>query len=356
MRRLPLIAALLLAAPVVAMVGCDPTTVEDLARKVVFDPTSVAYTAVREFNADYGGQPIHWTERVLSAGDGATILVELLEINGKTRDEITDPVELAAFDRLAAQLTAGGGSRALFQRDPIPEDLDRLIDNYYITVVEIGRERKLGNEPSLTYRIEPVHADRPFYVLTASTRAGREGFPIECQEYVVEATGPRLVSLMRVRDVKWGKPADFDPPASPIVSRTELDSLDTARSRASANGLALFLPLDTSLPPGFELVKVEEVQMQTDANAARNVATILLYRFVYSDGVERIDFIEHAPPDNLPPTFLYGFNGHSVDLALIARFGTITTGAFLHSDTLVTIESRIAAERFEPMLKALVRL
>ncbi len=69
---------------------------------------------------------VEWTERVRSAGDGKTLSVELLTRNGKPRGEIVDSAELTAFDRLSAQLAAGGGARAVFQRDPAPDLLGAI--------------------------------------------------------------------------------------------------------------------------------------------------------------------------------------------------------------------------------------
>jgi hypothetical protein len=355
MRRLAAIVVVLLGLAPFFAVGCDQTELNDLARKVIFDLRSVAFTAQRHFVADFDGAIVDWLEEVQSAGDGEAITVRLLERNGFARNEITDPVELAAFDRLAGLLSAGGGPRALFQRDPAPDDLDRLIANYYVTVIQITRETMLRGETSLTYRLDPIAGDRPFYVLTVSTRAGHEGFPIECQEYVQDATGPRLVSDMRVTALDWNAPKRVDPPPSPILSRLALTSLDEAKSRAAVRGLSLYLPKDTSLPSGFVLVSADEIDYLTDANPSRTPKSVTLYRFVYSDGIERIDFVEHSPGD-LPPNLLQGFAGRGEDLALVTRFGSINVASLLHGGTLITIESRIAADRFDAMLAALVQL
>ncbi len=360
MRRGGNLLRVLLATWFVAAPSCDQAETDealDLARKVVFDLTTCAFTAERHFTADVGGETIDWDERVKSAGDGKNISVELVARNGLTRDQISDAAELEAFDLLAAHLAAGGGSRVLFQRDPIPDDVDRLLLNYEVSLVEVGREPITARgEPALTYKVEPIYADRPFYVLTASTHRLRQGFPIECQEYVQDANGPRLVSDMKVTSVTWGAPADVVAPASPIVLRSPLDSIATARQLAGQIGLSLFLPQDGSMPLGFELVKVEEVQYQTTANLAGSLETLTIYRFVYSDGLEHVDFIEHLPIDTLPPEFVQGHGGLGVDLAMIASFGSITIGSLFHSGTQITIESRIAADRFGLMLRSLVPL
>jgi hypothetical protein len=357
MRRAAALGVALLAALPLLGTSCDENDVLSYEKKIVFDLTSVRFTAERHFSGDFNGQHVDWVERVRSVGDGKNIVVELLSRNGLMRDQITDPNELAAFDQLSATLATGGGPRALFQRDPAPDDLDRMFANYYVTLVELGREPVTPKgEPSLTYRIDPVCADRPFYVLTISTGHNREGFPLECQEYVQDVSGARLVSDMIVTSLKWGTPTQLQAPPPPIVARTQLASLDEARLRAGAHGLSLYLPKDVSLPNGFELAKAEEVQYMTDANLARETQTITLYRFVYSDGVEHIDFVEHAPPDTLPPNFLNAGNGQSLDLAMISSFGSISIGSLLHGHTLITIESRIAADRFGAMLRALVPL
>jgi len=336
-------------------VGCDEAANEDRARKVAYNVAAVAYTAERRFTYDDGnGNTIEWLERVKSMGDGR-MSVELLTRNGKIRSAITDPDELAAFDRLTAQLATGGGARAMFQRDATPDDLDRMAMNYWITVVDLSRKPITPRgEPALTYLIEPIAADRPHYVLVASTRADREGFPLGCDEYVTEADGTsRLVSRMEVTNLQWGAPTDFTPNPEPIQQRTTLGSLDVARRHAAAVGVTLLLPQDDALPPGFQLVTAEEVVIRSTANAAGTEQDQTLWRFVYSDGIEHIDFIEHAPLETLPSQFT---QSDLYDTAFVSRFATISSASLLHQKTQVTIETRLASDRFDALLKALVPL
>ncbi len=348
-----LLAAVCGLALLVSATGCDETLLEQTCRKVVFDYSSHAFTVERRFTADDAGLQVEWLERVKSDGAGH-FQIELLERNGLARAAITDPHELAAFDRLAAQLATGGGMRALFQRDATPDDLDRMAANYWITIVELGREPITARgEPSLTFLIEPVVDDRPFYVLTASTRVGREGFPLEYQEYVKDPSGSRMTSHMVVTSLRWGPPSGLVPNESPIVTSENLPTLDTARLHAAALGLTLVLPKDGGLPAGFELIEIQEVSIQTEANQARALQPLLLWRFVYSDGVEHIDFIEHSPLDTMPSG--YASNSY-FDVAFVSRFGSISSASLLHRGTQVTIESRIAADRFGALLGSLVAL
>jgi len=336
-------------------VGCDEAANEDRARKVAFNLAAHAYSADRRYTCDDGnGGTLEWLERVKSMGDGR-ISVELLTRNGKSRSVITDPVELAAFDRLAAQLATGGGSRALFQRDATPDDLDRMAMNYWITIVDLSRKPITPRgEPALTYLIEPIAADRPHYILVASTRADREGFPLGCDEYVTEADGSsRLVSRMEVTSLQWGAPSEITPNPQPVQQRTSLGSLDVARRHASAIGVTLLLPLDDSLPPGFQLTTVEEIVIRSTANAAGTEQDLTLWRFVYSDGIEHIDFVEHAPLETLPTQFT---QSDLYDTVFVSRFGTISSASLLHQRTQVTIETRLASDRFDALLRALVPL
>jgi hypothetical protein len=358
-RAATLLRALLVALPLAGAACDDNETYEamELARKVVFDLTTTRFRAIRHFGGDFGGQQADWVEQVTSNGDGKNVLVELLARNGLERSQITDPAELVEFDRLAAQLATGGGPRVLFQRDPAPDDLERMLANYEVTLVETSRMPITPRgEPTLTYRVESPFADRPFYLLTVSTHWKRQGFPLHCQEFVQDVSGPRLVSEMVVTSIEWTVEDDVLSPTSPIVSRLDLDSLNTARSRAASQGVTLFLPFDSSLPSGFELVRIEEVALQTDANRSRTVQDLILWRFVYSDGVEHIDFIEHAPTNAMPAEFVDGPDGAGVDLALMSTFGSITIGSLIHAHTQVTIESRIAADRFGTLLRSLVPL
>lgn len=337
------------------VVSCDESANEDRARKVAYNLAAVSYTAERRFTCDDGNAgTIEWLERVKSMGDGR-MSVELLTRNGKIRSAITDPDELAAFDRLAAQLATGGGARALFQRDAAPDDLDRMAMNYWITVVDLNRKPITPRgEPALTYLIEPIAADRPHYVLVASTRADREGFPLGYEEYVTEPDGTsRLVSRMEVTHLEWGAPADFVPNPQPIQQRTALGSLDVARRHAASIGVTLLLPRDDSLPPGFQLVMVEEIVIRSTANAAQTEQDLMLWRFVYSDGLEHIDLIEHAPLETLPSQFT---QSDLVDTAFISRFGSISSASLLHKRTQVTIETRLASDRFDTLLRSLVPL
>ncbi|MSR46108.1 MAG: hypothetical protein EXS13_03430 [Planctomycetes bacterium] len=295
-----------------------------------------------------------WTEVVKSAGDGRTS-VELLTRNEKARDQIEDPLDLAAFDRLASQLATGGGVRAIFQRDPAPDDVERMVANYWITLVDLSRKPITSRgEPVLTYLIEPIVADRPWYLLAASTKPGREGFPVATEEYVTEADGSsRLVSRMEVTSLTWGPPSNFVPNPQPITHRTTLATLDEARTRAAAVGVDLMLPMDAAVPPGFELTIAEEVVLRSTANLAGVEQDVTVWRFVYSDGVEHIDFIEHTPLDTIPANFAAN---DFVDVAFVSRFGPISSASLVHRGTQITIESRIAAGRFEALLQSLVRL
>lgn len=339
--------------------GCDQAAVDQRCRKVVFDPAQHAFKATRTVRCESldaaASEPVvEWSEQVWSSGDGR-IAVALLSRNGATRDQIADAAELAAFDRLAAQLATGGGSRAFFQRDPAPDDLDRMAANYWITVVDLARLPVTPRgEPALTYLIEPLAGDRPTYLLTASTKAGREGFPLACEEYVPAADGSaRLVSRMEVTSLTWGAPGDFAANPQPVAQRTALDSLETARNHATAVGLDLLLPRDDALPPGFELVIAEEVVLNSTANVARIEQPVTVWRFVYSDGVEHIDFIEHAPLDTMPANFI---DSDYFEVAFVTQFGSIASASLLHRGTQITVESRISTARFEGLLKTLVRL
>ncbi len=352
-RSRKLLAALLSAALIFSGSACDEAALEEACKKVVFDYRAHAFTVERNFSVADGDQTLHWTERVKSNGKGQ-FQVELLTRNGVARDALTDPREIEVFDRLAAQLATGGGMRALFQRDPGPDDLDRMAANYWVSIVELGREPITAKgEPSLTYLVESMFDDRPYYVLNVSTRKGREGFPLSCEEYVKEGTGSRLVSTMVVTRLEWGQPAQITPIESPIVSTTSLATLDAARVSAAAQNVVLVLPKDDSLPPGFELVRIEEVSMRSEANVARVEQVVRLWRFVYSDGVEHIDFIEHAPLDTMPAGYVAA---SYFDVAFVSRFGAISSASLLHGGTQVTIESRVSADRFSALLGSLVTL
>ena len=339
-----------------ASFGCDERDLRRHAQSVVFDLASRKYTCLREFKSDLDGVHVEYVERVRSAGDGQNIVVELVSLNGKRLNQITDPVERQSFLDFAATLAAGGGARALFQRDPRIDSIDRMAANYFITLLEAGREPiRPGGEPSLTFKVEPRVQDRPFYVLTVSTTVDHEGFPLECQEYAYTPTGPVLVSDMRVVSaIKWGDSGGpVEPPQQPVESRVELQSLFEARDRARQSGVTLLLPKHGGLPWGFELAKVEQVTVTTTANARQELERTQLYRFVYSDGVERIDFIEHPPVDAIPPTFTKpGAN----DLVMLQTFGTLSIATLVHNGTQVVVESRVASDRFHSLMKSLVPL
>ena len=366
---LRLVRAFGLAAASVALVfatGCDDNALTATAQKVVFDFPAHAFTVDRKIevaidgalgDSGPGATPAceEWVETVRSLGDGKNVAVELASRGGKTRAQITDSSELAAFDRLAGQLAAGGGRRALYQRDPMPDDIDRLAQNYYISLVELGREPVVARgEPSLTYLLEPICGDRPIYLLTVSTAVGREGFPLIAEEYVDSGEGPRCVSRMTVLDAhRWKKPAPFEAPASPLIDRVVHESLASVRTRASELGLSLVLPKDSSLPSGFVLARAEEVRLRSTANVAGEERELTLFRFVYSDGLEHIDFIEQAPLDTLPQNYA---ESDFTPVAFVSRFASIRSASLLYKRTQVTIETRIAAPRFGALLAALVPL
>jgi hypothetical protein len=356
MRRLrAALVALGLISAVVSS-GCDDRDLRRHAQSVTFDLASREFTCLREFKSDFGGVHVEYVERVRSAGDGKNIVVELVSLNGKHLAQITDPVERQAFLDLSATLAAGGGARALFQRDPHIDSVDQMAANYFITLLEAGREPiRPGGEPSLTFRVEPRVQDRPFYVLTVSTTVDHEGFPLECQEYAYTPVGPVLVSDMRVVSaIKWGESGGpVEPLQQPVDSRVELGSLLEARDRARQVGVTLLLPKYGTLPYGFQLAKVEQVTFTSNANSRRQIERTELFRFVYSDGVERIDFVEHLPVDAIPDIFK---KAGANDLVMLQTFGTLSIATLVHDGTQVVVESRVASDRFHALMKSLVPL
>jgi hypothetical protein len=349
--------ALALAASLLPLVasGCDQFDSSTHVQKIIFNLAANKFSCDRQFTCDLDNTHVEYVEHVRSAGDGKSIVVELVSLNGKRRGQITDPNELAAFQNLAARLATGGGARALFQRDPHIDSIDRLSSNYFVTPVEVGREKiSAAGEPSVTIKVEPKVKDRPFAVLTVSTAAQHEGFPIECQEYVYGPNGPFQTSDMRVVNLKWGDSGgDVEPPATNVASRSNLATLDAARLAAKTHGIDLYLPQDGSLPSGFDLVKAEEVAIDSTANKSGNLQRTTVYRFVYSDGLERIEFVEHAPLDAIPAPF---GAATSNDLVAITSFGSISIATLVHAGTQIDVESRIAADRFHRLMKSLVKL
>lgn len=355
MRRMR--AALVLGfAGLLAATGCDDKDLRRHAQSVVFDLTTREFSCLREFKSDLDGVHVEYVERVRSAGDGKSIVVDLVSMNGKKLAQITDPVEKQAFLDFADRLAAGGGARAVFQRDPHIDSIDRMASNYFITLLEAGREPiRPGGEPSLTFKIEPRVQDRPFYVLTVSTTVDHEGFPLECQEYAYSPTGPVLVSDMRiVSAIKWGDSGGpVEPRQQPIAARVALSSLFQARDRARQAGVTLMLPKQGMLPYGFQLTKVEQVTFSSTANARGLLERTEMFRFVYSDGVERIDIVEHLPVDAIPDTYK---KAGANDLVMLQTFGTLSIATLVHDGTQVVVESRVASDRFHSLMKSLVPL
>src|SRR5262249_35708895 len=106
-------------------------------------------------------------------------------------------------------------------------------------------------------------------------------------------------------------------------------------------------------PVGFRLAKVEQVTMTSTANAQRLLERTTLFRFVYSDGVERIDFVEHLPVDAIPDTYKQlGAN----DLVMLQTFGTLSIATLVHDGTQVVVEPRVASDRFHSLMMSLVPL
>jgi hypothetical protein len=255
-------AALVLGfAGLLAATGCDDKDLRRHAQSVVFDLTTREFTCLREFKSDLDGVHVEYVERVRSAGDGKNIVVELVSMNGKKLAQITDPVEKQALVDLADTL-AVAAARAIFQRDPHIESIDRMASNYFITLFEAA-SRSVRGEPSLTFKIEPRVQDWPF-TSTVSTTVDR-GFPLECQE-APTAHRPVLVSDMRIGSAisgataagRWSRgAADRGASASP--------RLPGARPRAGR--VTLMLPKQGMLPYGFQPAKVEQVTFSSTANA-----------------------------------------------------------------------------------------
>jgi hypothetical protein len=164
-----------------------------------------------------------------------------------------------------------------------------------------------------------------------------------------------LVSDMRiVSAIKWGDSGGpVEPLQQPIAARVALSSLYQARDRARQTGVTLLLPKQGTLPYGFQLAKVEQVTFTSTANARGLLERTEMFRFVYSDGVERIDIVEHLPVDAIPDTYK---KAGANDLVMLQTFGTLSIATLVHDGTQVVVESRVASDRFHSLMMSLVPL
>lgn len=312
-----------------------------------FDLTAHRFTAERRFLAHDPRLPSEYTEELISTGDGNWRL-RPLTLRGKARAEMKDPAMIREFDLLAEQMAEGGGFRVLHQRDFRIEDLELLRRNYRVILDPAAPPVAPCGDSCLSYWITSYFDERPFYYVTVSTEDGREGMPLGFVEYRIESGIPQPMFEMSVLALQYGQAEAIPPHSNQVFSRRAV-SLQKAKESA---GFPLLVP--SQVPEGFRLVAVEEVTMRTDATADRMPIALPMIRMVVSDGVARIDVIQHRPLEH----GLEGRSGTGSEQLQVhvATFGSASIAHVLGGNTEVVVESRISMERFHSVLKGLIPL
>ncbi len=354
-RRTGRFAVAMILCLLVSSVSCDRESNYDFLK---FDLLEHSFRATRRFTLHNQEVPVTYLEEVTSVGDGKQFQVQLLELDNKKRSAL-DAKSRDRFDDLKSHLRFGGGRRALYQRDPRVSSVDLFLKNYRVFRQSDGPPSKSKDmalatsapaERSLTLLVVPRLPDRPHYEYTVSLEPGRKGFPLGYREYRLNERGRRvLVSSMEVETLEYGIQPRLALDISPVISRRCFEDCTTAQDEAE---IPLHYP--AWLPDGFELILVEEVVQRTEATETRTVEPVKIYRFVFSDGLDRLELFQHRPTywveENDP--FTAGARETSLTIP-VYQFGSIQGAILIQDDYQVVVESRISAPRFEQVLKNL---
>jgi len=343
---LPLAGLLLFA--LVGPSGC--TKGRSITDMIYFDLLAHPFRAVREFRSHLPGADTWYEEELSCLGDGVEFQVSLRKVRGKPRTAFSGQ-ELQDFDRFQARLRQGEGYRVLHQRDFRVEDLALAMRNYQIFPDRSGSGASFApkGEASLSFWVLPNVPDRSSFHITVSTEDGREGFPLSYREYIDVLGTPTLAYEMRVLDLDYGNPSLGPSSQPPTISRR-------ASSLAEAALVTYPLYVPSVLPSGYRLLYVEEVVQSTDAGVALHPRQVTMQRMVFSDGINRVDLIQHEPLVGVAGTGGKRPAGSNPLVILPVRQGPLSIGQALTPTSEFVIESRLTGTDFEALLVGLRRI
>lgn len=349
----------LMLLSLVALSGCKWRRAggPSVAEIIGFDITQHAFVATRRFTSHAGGQTISYTEQASSRGDGVSYWVDLLELDGLPRAAMTDPADQDRFDRLARMLTQGGAHRVFLQRDYRVTDVSAFLSNYRVIPLDASRyPYHLGSERFMVFLVLPDVLDRPTYEVVVSVEPDRLGFPLRYSEFAYDDVvgSYTLASEMEVLALDFGHCPDRGVTPGPIQSRRSFADL---RQANAATSLTLLVP--SALPAGFQLSEVEEVTLLTDAESPGTQKPVTLYRFVFSDGLDRLEIVQHSKAMRAPPApALRGgpWSRTANTVVPVFRFGSLYSASVTSSDHQIVVEGRISYQRFTRVMRSLIQV
>ena len=125
---------------------------------------------------------------------------------------------------------------------------------------------------------------------------------------------------------------------------------------ASRAPFPVFYP--SFLPSGFELVRVEESVLLTDATLDGELAEISLYRLAFSDGIERFEVYQNEPTalTDTMGTVVPGGPPSARLHVLSSDFLSIRHWSVAVGRSEIAIEGRVSTQRFSAILHGLQRI
>jgi hypothetical protein len=207
----------------------------------------------------------------------------------------------------------------------------------------------------MVFLIVPNVPDRPTFEVALSIVPGRMGFPLRYVEFAYDDTNGtyQLASEMEVLSLQFGTCRPLDRNLGPIQSRTVLPSVTTA---VQVSPHSLLIP--TYLPSGFQLLSTEEIVMLSDARSPGRAEPVTIYRFSFSDGLDRIEIYQHQrfitsanSPVQRGGTAMQVRSGSVVP---VYRFGSIHGTSLFLDDLQTVIEGRVSYQRFADVVRSMV--
>jgi negative regulator of sigma E activity len=280
------------------LLGCDPEasgvseSLPNSISLVMETAAETGFVATRRYTV-YGQNGVgEYVERFTRAPDGRT-RADLLELNGATYPQITDPAELEQFEAMQEMMLLGRGRYIATRRDFSISSAAAFLANY--TWLEFDDTQVVAGRPCLTAEVRPNYLDRPWYRVFVDAETG------VTLKHVEHLPSGAVAATMETLTVDFS--ADLSNVVFPASPASTPQTIDFAQVPAAIASQA-FRP--TYLPAGFVL---ERAQVATIAGYA-------VVSFSYGDGVQQLTIAQYP---ELTPSPIQPPPGYTVDGPLMVR-------------------------------------
>ena len=229
-------------------IGCGPGP--SASPSTILAADSVGGSVLIRSYHDYAGTvPTGVRERVVLAPDGRS-KVELLELNGQARADLTSPEAILAFDQLATLYGRGVGNYILKVRDFHVVNGDLFDQNYTWQV--IATNAAVAGRPCAMGQVMPRSLDRPWYEVWVDIESH------QTLKYIEHLPSGVVAAEMETLSVEFNVDTSGEQFPTPQVGTSTPVTIDTIGSFLPPNFKA-WLPDGPGayLPAGFAVSAIE---------------------------------------------------------------------------------------------------